>query len=60
MVFQVKERNVELIRIAIADEYGIDETASGVYAEVVAESIDKTIDLMFDVKSEARKDEIGG
>ena len=56
----MKERNVELIRMAIADEYGLSETASGVYAEVVAESIDKTIDFAFDVKSEARKDEIGG
>lgn len=56
----MKERNVELIRMAIADEYGLSETASGVYAEVVAESIDKTIDLVFDVKTEAQKNEIGG
>lgn len=56
----MKERNVELIRMAIADEYGLSETASGVFAEIVARTIEKTIDLMFDVKSEARKDEIGG
>lgn len=57
----MKERNVELIRMAIADEYEIkDEDASKLIAEVTAVTVDATINNWREIIALLIKDEIGG
>ena len=56
----MKERNVELIRMAIADEYGMSEVESRILAEVSAKSLERTIEVLKEMRIEFGKTKNGG
>lgn len=56
----MKERNVELIRMAIADEYELSESESRILAEVSAKSLERTIEVLKEMRIEFGKTKNGG